>query len=76
MSNQKAILESLQRLKLNNDYQYLCTQIKDIIDMYDKFIFDENTSDLARNRFVIKRNTAKLFLELPDDLIQQFTPKE
>lgn len=72
----KVILESLQRLKLNNDYQYLCTQLKDIETTIDSYIFDEAVDHNEKLKYIIRRNSIRLFIDLPNDLIEQFKPQE
>jgi hypothetical protein len=43
--------------------------LRRIQNSIDNAIFDENTPDDQRRNLVIKRNTIKNFIELPDDLI-------
>ena len=69
-------IESLQALKINNHYQYLCEKLKSIKKVIDDKIFDEETDNSERERLIYRSNTIKLFLELPDDLIEELTPQE
>lgn len=72
MENRKAILESLERLKLNSDYQYLCTHLQDMKEVTERMIYDESLEHRVKESLIIKRNTIKNFIELPEDLIQEF----
>ena len=72
----KAILESLERLKRNADYQYLCTHLKWIQELIEIKIFDENESIDKKQILISKRNSIKNFIELTEDLIKQFNINE
>lgn len=68
----KVIIEALQRLKRNKDYQYLCTHLISLQNITESKIFDENLEHKQKESLIIKRNTIKNFIELPDDLILDF----
>ena len=70
----KIVLETLERLKRNNDYQYLCTHLNRIKDNIETYIFDETIDHNQKQSLIVKRNTIKNFIELTDDLIEEFTP--
>ena len=72
----KIVLETLERLKRNNDYQYLCTHLNRIKDNIETFIFSEDVKHEDKQSLIVKRNTIKNFIELTDDLIEEFTPAE
>lgn len=44
-------------------------ELQRIQNSIDNAIFDESTPDDKRRNLVVKRNTIKNFIELPDDLI-------
>ena len=68
---QKIQIESLERLRRNKDYQYLCTEFNKAKNLADGLIYDESTSDEDRKTLVIKSNIIKHFLELPTDILEQ-----
>lgn len=72
----KIILETLERLKRNSDYQYLCSHLTWIKETLNKMVFDESIEHKEKQALIIRSNSIKLFLELPKDLIEQFTPIE
>lgn len=72
----KVILETLERLKRNKDYQYLCSHLSWINETLVKMVFDESIDIKDKQALIIRSNSIKLFLELPKDLIEQFTPIE
>lgn len=39
-------------------------------------IFNENTNDERRKKLIVKRNTIQLFIELPEDLINEIEINE
>ena len=72
----KIILETLERLKRNNDYQYLCERLKTIKRTIDEQIFNEWVKHEDKKSLIVRSNSIKLFMELPEDLIEEFTPSE
>lgn len=68
----KQILESLEQLRRNKDYQYLCTHLNELKEYTEKLIYDEATDHEYKKTLIIKRNTILKFIELPTDLIQEF----
>lgn len=68
----KTILEALERLRRNADYQYLCTHLKTMLFLIESNIFNENLAFETKSTLIIKRNVIKNFIELPEDLIKQF----
>lgn len=72
----KIILETLERLKRNNDYQYLCERLKTIKRIIDEQIFNEWVKHEDKKSLIVRSNSIKLFMELPEDLIEEFTPSE
>lgn len=71
-ADKKLVLESLQRLKWNNDYSHLCSYLKPVQDELESMIFDESKNNAEKELLIFKRNIIKKFIELPDDLINQF----
>ena len=63
------ISQALESLKKNQSYQVLVEELQRIQNSIDNAIFDESTPDDKRRNLVVKRNTIKNFIELPDDLI-------
>ena len=45
-------------------------------NLTEQMIFDENLEHNKKESLIIKRNTLKNFIELPNDLITDFTPIE
>lgn len=72
----KLILETLERLKRNSDYQYLCERLNAIKWMIDNQIFNEWIEHEQKKWLIVRSNSIKLFIELPQDLIEEFTPIE
>ena len=72
----KVILETLERLKRNKDYQYLCERLKNIKSIIDNQVFNEWVNHEDKKWLIVRSNSIKLFLELPQDLIEEFTPVE
>lgn len=75
MSQNNEMLLAIQNLKANKNYQIIVNELNRIKDFIEEQIYDENTNDETRKVFVIKRNTIKNFIELPDDLIKGFEIK-
>lgn len=75
MSQNNEMLLAIQNLKANKNYQIIVNELNRIKDFIEEQIYDENTDDESRKVFVIKRNTIKNFIELPDDLIKGFEIK-
>lgn len=68
----KQVIQSLERLKLNNDYLLLCDYLKNIKSIIDKDIFREDIKHCDKELLINRSNTIKLFIDLPDDLLKQF----
>jgi len=76
LDQSKLVLETLERLKRNKDYQYLCSHLEKIKTRLDNYIFDETVLHEEKKSLIVKSNTIKNFIELTDDLIEEFTPVE
>jgi len=70
-TQRKLMQESLERLKLNMDFQILCRELTRIREILEEQIHDEEKTDTEIRRMLLRSNTIKLFLELPDDLLEQ-----
>ena len=75
-TNNKAILETLERLRRNSDFQYLCTHLKWIQGILEGQIFSDAVEHWKKEQLITKRNSIQNFIELPEDLIEQFKPTE
>ena len=72
----KIVIETLERLRRNSDYQYLCSHLTNIKSSLDKMVFNEDIPHEKKLAYIIRSNSIKIFIELTDDLIEQFTPVE
>ena len=70
--SKEKVVETLNRLKLNNDYQLIVNELNLIKGQLEWMIYDENTESDLRQVLIIKRNLIKNLAELPDDLLAQF----
>jgi DNA replication protein DnaC len=61
--------QALEQLKKNQSYLVLVEELKRLLSNVETLIFDERTEDSKLRQLIIKRNTIKNFIELPDDLI-------
>ena len=59
----------MEALKLNSNYQVLINELNNLLKVVENTIYDENVDFNAKNSLIIKRNTIKNFIELPNDLI-------
>lgn len=69
---EKVIIETLQRLKLSKDYQYLTWHLKNIKKIIDTNIYNEDLEHKNKEVLIIKSNLINNFINLPDDLLKQF----
>lgn len=69
---EKIIIETLQRLKLSKDYQYLIWHLKNIKKLIDTNIYNEDLEHKNKEVLIIKSNLINNFINLPDDLLKQF----
>lgn len=72
-TNNEVIIESLERLKRNADFAIIKDELIKIQKTIDWMIYNEQTSDDLRFKLVMRSNLIKSFIELPDDLLNQFT---
>jgi hypothetical protein len=63
------IQQALEALKTNQNYQVLVNELKSLQSNVENLIFDESTDEKSLKALIIKRNTIKNFIELPDDVI-------
>ena len=74
MSN--PMILALQNLRENNHYKILVEELERLNNNVESQIFDENIPHEKKLSLIIKRNTIKNFIELPDDLINDELLKE
>lgn len=67
------IVQALEALKVNPSYALVKKSLSEIRDTIDWVIFDTKTSDEVRREMVIRRKDITLFIELPDDLINEYS---
>jgi len=74
--NNQLILESLNRLKTNNDYQLIKNELEQVMKTLEQMIFDENQNHELKEKVILKRKLISLFIELPNDLLTVFSINE
>ena len=72
MSDQKhtPLQAAMASLKANPQYQLLAKELEGLRSRCVDQIMDESTTDERRKELVIKANSIKAFIELPDDLME------
>jgi hypothetical protein len=65
------IQQALETLKTNQSYLVLVEELKRLQSNVERVIFDENTDESKIKALIIKRNTIKNFIDLPDDIINE-----
>ena len=72
MDKIQAQAQALKNLKENPSYAIITEALKDVIETIDNQILDEGIPIGKKETMIIRRNLIRLFIDLPDDLIQQF----
>ena len=72
MDKIQAQAQALKNLKENPSYAIITEYLKDVMEKIDSQILDEGIHIDRKETMIIRRNLIKLFIDLPDDLIQQF----
>ena len=63
------VQQALESLKKNQSFKIVVEELERLKNSVERLIFDENTPEKDLKALIIKRNTIKNFIELPDDLI-------
>ena len=71
MENESTPIQTaVAHLRTNPHYQLLVKELENVKVNAETEIFDESTTDERRRQLVMKRNSIKAFIELPDDIVQ------
>lgn len=74
--SQNPIISSMEALKQNPQYQVLVKELESVRSSIESQVFDENVPFERKRELIIKRNSIKNFIELPDDLLEIEKVKE
>lgn len=69
--HQKAVMQALLELRESPAWIVLKNELGEIKESKEQIIFDEYSTPEQRELAVKQRNVLKLFVDMPDDLIEQ-----
>ena len=69
-------IQALENLKENHSYVLIAQELKWIVKDLDSCILNEQIPIKDKEVLIVKRNLIQLFIDLPDDLIEQYKVEE